>query len=105
MIKTFFFFLISVFIISPAFAQALKLNCTQMINTEKNLNKSNSLDNAYLFTQQNLLSCNSLSSVDKGVHYTALFCRLENTLHKQLNVWVKLRAGNDDEYRKFCGQW
>lgn len=29
-----------------------------------------------------------------------MFCRMEDDLHKRFNVWIVLRAGSDEEYKK-----
>ncbi len=29
-----------------------------------------------------------------------VFCKMEDRLHKRFNVWVLLRAGSDEDYRK-----
>ncbi len=99
MLKNLFLSLVSVFIISPAFAQVLKVSYAPKVNLQKT-NSFNSIDVRSVKPEQ----INGLNSINKGIHYTALFCRMENKVHKQLNMWVKLRAGNDDDYRKLCGQ-
>ena len=38
--------------------------------------------------------------IESAVHYTAFFCKMENRFRDKFNVWIKIRAGNDDEYRK-----
>lgn len=38
--------------------------------------------------------------IESSVHYTAFFCKMETRLRERFNVWVKIRAGGDDEYRK-----
>jgi hypothetical protein len=37
-------------------------------------------------------------SIDPAVHHTAFFCKMEDKLHEHFNIWIKLRAG-DDDYR------
>ncbi len=29
-----------------------------------------------------------------------MFCKMEDKLHKRFNVWITLRAGTDEDYRK-----
>ena len=29
-----------------------------------------------------------------------MFCRMEDNLHKRFNIWIVMRAGSDDEYKK-----
>lgn len=29
-----------------------------------------------------------------------MFCRMEDNLHKRFNVWIVMRAGSDEEYKK-----
>lgn len=99
MLKNLFLSLVSVFIISPAFAQVLKVSYAPKVILQKPAS-FNSID----LLSKNPEQINGLNSVNKGIHYSALFCRMENKVHKQLNMWVKLRAGNDDDYRKLCGQ-
>jgi hypothetical protein len=38
--------------------------------------------------------------IESSVHYTAFFCKMETRLRERFNIWVKIRAGGDDEYRK-----
>ena len=33
----------------------------------------------------------------------AIFCRMEASVWRKTNVWIKLRAGNDEMYRKLIG--
>jgi hypothetical protein len=41
-------------------------------------------------------------SFAKAFHATKrpMFCKMEDNLHKRLNVWIVLRAGSDADYRK-----
>jgi hypothetical protein len=32
--------------------------------------------------------------------HEAFFCRMEDKLHARFNVWLTLRAGSDESYRK-----
>ena len=32
--------------------------------------------------------------------HEAFFCKMEDRVHNKLNIWITLRAGNDDIYRK-----
>ena len=32
--------------------------------------------------------------------HEAFFCKMEDKVYSKLNVWITLRAGNDDLYRK-----
>lgn len=34
------------------------------------------------------------------LRHEAFFCRMEDKVHNKLNIWIKLRAGNDELYRK-----
>jgi hypothetical protein len=43
---------------------------------------------------------NCVPAITNGIHYTAFFCKLENKLHARFNIWIKLRAGDDESYRK-----
>ncbi|MBK7666801.1 MAG: hypothetical protein IPJ32_05265 [Sphingobacteriaceae bacterium] len=29
-----------------------------------------------------------------------MFCRMEDNLHKRFNIWIVMRAGSDEEYKK-----
>lgn len=42
--------------------------------------------------------------ISDQIKYTAFFCRFENKVDKKLNLRLKLRAGNDDMYRKINTQ-
>ena len=37
------------------------------------------------------------------ITHRAFFCRMEDKVYARLNVWVKLRAGNDEIYRNMTG--
>jgi len=43
---------------------------------------------------------NDVPTLSNSVHYTAFFCKMENRFHQRFNVWLKIRAGGDDGYRK-----
>ena len=43
---------------------------------------------------------NHTPALANSVHYTAFFCKMENRFHQRFNVWLKIRAGGDDGYRK-----
>jgi len=42
----------------------------------------------------NAYSCIVTRIIPKG----AIFCRLEDALHKRFNFWIKFRMGTDDKY-------
>jgi hypothetical protein len=44
--------------------------------------------------------CNGTPAFANSVHYTAFFCKMENRFHQRFNVWLKIRMGGDDGYRK-----
>ncbi len=33
-----------------------------------------------------------------------MFCRMEDNLHKRFNVWIVMRAGSDEEYKKLIDE-
>jgi hypothetical protein len=35
-----------------------------------------------------------------SIKHTAFFCVMEDRVYSKLNVWIKLRAGSDEIYRK-----
>ncbi len=35
-----------------------------------------------------------------SIKHTAFFCVMEDKVYGKLNVWIKLRAGSDESYRK-----
>ena len=35
-----------------------------------------------------------------SIKHTAFFCVMEDKVYSKLNVWIKLRAGSDEIYRK-----
>ena len=41
-----------------------------------------------------------LTVIDKQVHYTAFFCKLEVKNLERYNIWLKLHAGDYDNYSK-----
>ena len=60
--------------------------------------------NLFMHKSSSEMSCNSVTSFNNSVKYTAFFCKLETKLHRHLNVWVKMRAGSDAVYRKSTGE-
>jgi len=38
--------------------------------------------------------------IESSIHSIAFFCRMEDKLHERLNIWIKIRTGDDDSYRK-----
>jgi len=45
-------------------------------------------------------SGNNVLSIESSVHYSAFFCRMENTLRKQFGIWVRVRAGEGEPVNK-----
>lgn len=43
---------------------------------------------------------NNISLFLPSIKHTAFFCVMENNVYSKLNVWIKLRAGSDEIYRK-----
>jgi hypothetical protein len=43
---------------------------------------------------------NSISMFLPSIKHTAFFCVMEDKVYNKLNVWIKLRAGSDEIYRK-----
>lgn len=35
-----------------------------------------------------------------SIKHTAFFCVMEDKVYSKLNIWIKLRAGSDEIYRK-----
>ena len=57
------------------------------------------------FSQVNLFSNskdnnNEISMFLPSIKHAAFFCVMEDKVHDKLNVWIKLRAGTDEIYRK-----
>src|SRR3954468_6998039 len=48
--------------------------------------------------QPNLTDRSFLSSVQSGKK--PMFCRMEDNLCKRFNVWIVMRAGSDEDYKK-----
>ena len=48
------------------------------------------------FSQPNSSQFITKCNIPKG----SVFCRMEDKLYKRFSVWIKIRAGSDDEYRK-----
>lgn len=46
----------------------------------------------------------TLPIISDEIKYIAFFCKFENKVDKKLNLRLKLRAGNDDMYRKINTQ-
>lgn len=45
--------------------------------------------------QQKILTLNA-----GPLRHEAFFCKMEDKVYSRLNIWIKLRAGNDEQYRK-----
>jgi hypothetical protein len=43
---------------------------------------------------------NNIHLVISPLKHEAFFCKMEDKVYSKLNIWVTLRAGNDDIYRK-----
>jgi hypothetical protein len=43
---------------------------------------------------------NDIRLVIAPIKHEAFFCKMEDKVYSKLNIWVTLRAGNDDIYRK-----
>jgi hypothetical protein len=43
---------------------------------------------------------NTISVFLPSIKHTAFFCVMEDKVYGKLNVWIKLRAGSDEIYRK-----
>jgi len=43
---------------------------------------------------------NNISMFLPSIKHTAFFCVMEDKVYSKLNVWIKLRAGSDEIYRK-----
>jgi len=96
MLRAAFLFLI-IAVNFSALAQERKLNVTSQNLIFKK--------QGYTFFKPTFVipASNYIPVFESPVHYTALFCRMEKVIYKQLNVWVKMRAGSDADYRNLCG--
>ena len=56
--------------------------------------------NSSLFLFSTEKENNNISMVLPSLKHTAFFCVMEDKVFSKLNVWVKLRAGSDEIYRK-----
>ena len=43
---------------------------------------------------------NDIHIVISPIKHEAFFCKMEDKVYSKLNIWITLRAGNDDIYRK-----
>lgn len=43
---------------------------------------------------------NEIHMIVSPIKHTAFFCKMEDRVYSKLNIWITLRAGNDDIYRK-----
>jgi len=43
---------------------------------------------------------NDIHLVVSPIKHEAFFCKMEDRVYSKLNIWITLRAGNDDIYRK-----
>ena len=41
---------------------------------------------------------NPIGEIKSVVHHEAIFCKMEDALHRHLNIWVKFRMGAEDRY-------
>lgn len=71
--------------------------------------KQNKKSNYYLSPKKNYFNPNFNGNIvstkfifDQDLlKHVAFFCKLEDQVFDKLNFWIKLRAGDDDAYRKF----
>jgi hypothetical protein len=52
---------------------------------------------SYLFSTE---KGSNISMILPSIKHTAFFCVMEDKVYSKLNVWIKLRAGSDEIYRK-----
>ena len=43
---------------------------------------------------------NDINIIITPIKHEAFFCKMEDKVYSKLNIWITLRAGNDDIYRK-----
>jgi len=59
-----------------------------------------SLVNSPAFLLSSEKERNNISMFLPSIKHTAFFCLMEDKVYSKLNVWIKLRAGSDEIYRK-----
>jgi hypothetical protein len=42
----------------------------------------------------------NIQMVISPIRHEAFFCKMEDKIYGKLNIWITIRAGNDDIYRK-----
>ncbi len=52
------------------------------------------------FNNNSIKETNSIHMIISPIKHEAFFCKMEDKVYSKLNVWITLRAGNDDIYRK-----
>ncbi|MGZ3942103.1 MAG: hypothetical protein ACXVOH_08505 [Bacteroidia bacterium] len=60
---------------------------------------------SYLFScKTNLLPEQKITLRVQPLKHEAFFCKMEDKLHNRFNVWLTLRAGSDESYRKLISK-
>jgi len=73
----------------------------QKLNLESTKKYQNKINASCMFRAKPFRET-ELKSLPEGVCYTAFFCKLEIRIRDELNIWVKLRVGEFDDYEKTC---
>ncbi len=58
------------------------------------------LPNSFLSLKNSVKEKNGIHIVITPIKHEAFFCKMEDMVYSKLNIWITLRAGNDDIYRK-----
>ncbi len=108
------FICISHFFTTHLFAQDIKSNSSGNIFFPQKRNVDTTIaivgypdfafKNKLFLIDSPLFSAQTEPHIESGVHYTTFFCKMETTLRSHLNIWVKVRAGNDDLYRQITAE-
>ena len=78
----------------------LKQSEAPIVNYKNSINALSVKRNLFL-CYNDVPSCNNtITPINNAVKYEAFFCKLETRLHQHFNIWIKMRAGGDDMYRK-----
>ncbi len=71
-----------------------------IVNYKNGIITSSVKKNLFLYYNDVLMYRNTVTPINNAVKYEAFFCKLETRLHQHFNIWIKMRAGGDDMYRK-----
>ncbi|HWY99369.1 MAG TPA: hypothetical protein VNY36_09800 [Bacteroidia bacterium] len=97
-------FILLVFLMHSGNAQDKNMRPSQPFRLSRTtlFQRSNNIQPNGIFSNNSPSQNSNTPSPSYSFNYTlpkgAIFCRMEDALHKRFNIWIKFRMGTDDRY-------